>query len=150
VAKPGHHQPVPDGRALALDLGDQRIGVAVCDSARLVATPLETLQRSGDRLIDHGRITELCDEHDIAVIVVGLPFTLTGELGPAAKSILREVKALRRRTGRSTVTHDERLTTVIAQDSLHAQGKNTRQGRAMIDQLAATVILQSWIEMNSR
>lgn len=133
-------------RALGLDLGDQRIGVAICDSARTVATPLETVQRSGDRTVDHARIEELVLVNEVATIVVGLPLSLDGTVGPAARRVLTEVKKLRKRSSAEVVTHDERLSTVQAQDSLTSQGIGGRKGRTVIDQLAAAVILQSWID----
>jgi putative Holliday junction resolvase len=140
------------GRALALDLGERRIGVAVCDDGRRVATPLETVDRVGDRTVEHARIAHLVTDHGVGVVVVGLPLSLDGELGPAARKVLSEVKALRRRLrveGVEVVTHDERFSTVDAHGSLRAQGVRGAKGRAVVDQLAAAVILQSWIDATS-
>lgn len=131
---------------MALDLGDRRIGVAICDDNRLVATPLDTIHRVGDRVIEHGHIRDLVDEHEAVVVVVGLPLSLSGEVGPAARKVLSEVKGLRKRLGVEVVTHDERLSTVDAEASLRTQGVNTRKGRKVVDQLAAAVILQRWID----
>lgn len=80
------------------------------------------------------------------VVVVGLPLSLSGDVGPAARRVLSEVKGLRKRLAVEVVTHDERLSTVDAEASLRAQGVNTRKGRSVVDQLAASVILQSWID----
>ncbi len=134
------------GRALGLDLGTKRIGVAVCDGARTVATPLTTVERVGDRVVEHATIGDLLAEHEAELVVVGLPLALDGSVGPAAKSVLTEAKALRKRLGVEVVTHDERLSTVEGERSLRAQGVAGRDRRAMIDQVAATVILQSWID----
>ncbi|MDD9371137.1 MAG: Holliday junction resolvase RuvX, partial [Acidimicrobiales bacterium] len=69
---------------MALDIGSRRIGVALSDSNGSVATPYEVVQRSGDRSRDHRRIGELVDEAGAEVVVVGLPFSLDGSIGPAA------------------------------------------------------------------
>lgn len=148
------HVDVPQrGRVLALDLGDRRIGVAVCDEARVVATPYETVNRVGDRPREHEQIEALVDETDATAIVVGLPVSLDGDLGPAARKVLSEVRALRRRFlahGIPVITHDERHSTTTAADSLRQQGVRGRDRREMIDQVAASVILQDWIDSRSR
>lgn len=120
--------------------------MAVCDGARTVATPLETVYRAGDRSVEHDRLRELATEYEATIVVVGLPLALDGAIGPAAGKVLSECRGLRRRLGLTVVSHDERLSTVEGTRSLHAQGINTRDGRHVIDQLAAQVILQSWIE----
>ena len=111
-----------------------------------MATPLETIHRVDDRTVEHGRVQELIDENDVTVVVVGLPLSLDGTLGPAGRTILREVKSLRKRVDAEVVTHDERLSTVTAESSLRAQGVGSRRGRAVVDQLAAAVILQAWLD----
>jgi putative Holliday junction resolvase len=84
----------------------------------------------------------------VTTVVVGLPLSLSGEVGPAARKVLTEVKSLRKRLAIEVVTHDERLSTVSAQESLRRQGRKGSKGRAVVDQLAAAVILQSWIDAN--
>jgi putative Holliday junction resolvase len=133
-------------RALGLDLGSRRIGVALSDSAGTVATPYDVLTRSGDQIRDHGRIAELVDEVDAEVVVVGLPLSLDGSIGPAARSILDETDELRARLPVGVVTWDERLSTVEAQRRLRAVGVKGPKGRRVVDQVAATVILQSWLD----
>ena len=133
-------------RALALDLGTRRIGVAVSDSGGTVATPYDTIQRSGDRATDHGRVAALVDEIGAATVVVGLPRSLDGTIGPAARAILDEVDELRAALAVEVVTWDERLTTVEAQRSMRAMGVRKSKRRLVVDRLAATVILQSWLE----
>lgn len=146
-------QPADHGRVIGLDLGERRIGVALCDQARTVATPIATLDRRGDRSVEHAALGRLMQEYEVDLLVVGLPLSLSGELGPAARKVLTEVKSLRKRLGVSVVTHDERLSTVTAQASLHDQGWHGRKGgkgRRVIDQVAAAVILQSWIDTQYR
>ncbi|MEM7341981.1 MAG: Holliday junction resolvase RuvX [Actinomycetota bacterium] len=139
----GSDQP---GRALGLDLGDRRIGVAVCDAARTVATPLETINRVGDRVAEHARVAELVAEYEATTVVVGLPLSLSGAANDRVKATRSEVKGLRKRVGVDVVTHDERLSTVEATGSLRRQGVSSRRDREMVDQVAAAVILQSWID----
>jgi len=133
-------------RAVALDIGSRRIGVALSDSNGSVATPYEVVQRSGDRSRDHRRIGELVDEAGAEVVVVGLPFSLDGSIGPAARGILEEVEELRAALPVDVVTWDERLTTVEAERSLRVMGVKKGHRRRIVDQVAATVILQSWLD----
>ena len=72
-------------RALGIDLGSKRIGVALSDSAGTVASPFEVVQRSGDRQRDHRRLAELAAEAEAEIVVVGVPYSLDGSVGPAAK-----------------------------------------------------------------
>ncbi len=140
------------GRAIGLDLGDRRIGVAVCDADRTVATPSETLVRSGNRPVEHELIADIVDRTGATVVVVGLPLSLDGSIGPAARKVLSEVKALRKRLasdGVEVVTHDERNSTTTAVHSLAGAGIGSRKGRTVVDQIAAAVILQSWIDANA-
>jgi putative Holliday junction resolvase len=133
-------------RAVALDIGTRRIGVALCDSAGTLATPCEVVQRSGDRARDHRRIAALVEEAGAEVVVVGLPLSLDGTVGPAAHNVLEEAEELRAGLGIPVVTWDERLSTVEAERRLRAAGVKAKEGRRVVDQVAATVILQSWLD----
>lgn len=133
-------------RTVALDLGTRRIGVALSDSGGTVATPYETVHRSGDRGREHRRIAQLVDEAGAEVVVVGLPLSLDGSLGPAARAILDEVDEMRTALDAEIVTWDERLSTVQAERSMRAMGVRKGDKRRIVDQLAATVILQSWLD----
>jgi putative pre-16S rRNA nuclease len=133
-------------RALGLDLGTRRIGVALSDSAGTVATPYGVVTRSGDRMRDHARIAALVDEAGVEVVVVGLPLSLDGSVGPAARAVLDETDELRARLPVRVMTCDERLSTIEAQQRLRAAGVKGRKGRRVVDQVAATVILQSWLD----
>jgi putative pre-16S rRNA nuclease len=133
-------------RAVALDIGTRRIGVALSDSAGTVATPYETVARSGDRSRDHGRIAALVEEVGAGIVVVGLPLSLDGSTGPAAQAILDEVDELRASVAVPVVTWDERLSTVEAERSLRAMRVRKDRHRRVVDQVAATVILQSWLD----
>lgn len=134
------------GRALGLDLGTKRIGVAVSDAGGVLATPRTTLERSGDRATDHGRIAGLVEEEEALTVVVGLPRSLDGSIGPAAAAALEEVTQLAAVLSVPVVTHDERLTTVTAHAQLRAAGMGGRRRRSVVDQQAAAVLLQSWLD----
>jgi putative Holliday junction resolvase len=133
-------------RAVALDIGTRRIGVALSDSAGTVATPYEVVTRSGDRSRDHRRIAALVEEAGAGIVVVGLPLSLDGSTGPAAQAILAEVAELRAALPVGVVTWDERLSTVEAERSLRAMRVRKGRHRQVVDQVAATVILQSWLD----
>lgn len=133
-------------RAIGLDLGERRIGVALSDSAGTLATPYEVVTRSGDRTRDLARLAELVAEADAEVVVVGLPLSLDGSRGPAAQRVEVEVDELRARLGVPVELHDERLSTVEAERRLRTAGVKGRQRRHVVDQVAATVILQSWLD----
>jgi putative holliday junction resolvase len=133
-------------RAVGLDLGTRRIGVALSNSTGTVATPYDVLTRSDDRVDDHGRIAAIVDEAGADVVVVGLPLSLDGAVGPAARDVLDEADELRVRLPVAVMTWDERLSTVEAQRRLRTAGVKGRKGRRVVDQVAATVILQSWLD----
>ena len=134
-------------RALGIDLGAARIGVAVSDSERRMATPIETVARQGrDRSADHRRIAQLVEEWEAAVVVVGLPLSLDGGTGPAAQGVLDEVDQLRAVLPVPVETVDERFTTVSADRALREQGVKGKARTAVIDQAAAAVLLQSWLD----
>ncbi len=133
-------------RALGLDLGSKRVGVAVSDSRGSVATPIEVIKRVGDRKREHQKIADLVDEWEAEIVVVGMPFSLDGTMGPAAKLCLSESKALGDALTVPVVTYDERLTTVTAERSLKEQDMNAADRRRVIDMVAASVILQSWLD----
>jgi len=137
---------VTDGRALGLDLGSRRIGVAVSDSDRTVATPIEVLARSRDLVRDRARIAELVREWEVTTVVVGLPLSLSGHVGPAAKAALAEVEALRATLGVPVETYDERLSTVTAERSLMEQSLRAPARRRVVDKVAAAVMLQAWLD----
>jgi putative holliday junction resolvase len=134
-------------RALGVDLGERRIGLALSDPSRTVASPHDVLRRSGDPVVDRRAIVDVAQETGAGVIVVGLPLSLSGKTGPAARAALAEVEALRAIAGEiEVVVHDERLTTVTAERAL-IEGRVRRDARRqVIDKVAAAVMLQSWLE----
>ena len=133
-------------RALGLDLGTRRVGVAVCDSAGTVATPVTTLIRSGSSADFTAAVAALVDEREAEIVVVGMPVSLNGRAGPACAATRSEMRRLRRALDVPVVAWDERLTTAIAERDLAVQGVRGAKRRGVVDQLAATVILQSWLD----
>jgi putative holliday junction resolvase len=133
-------------RAIGIDLGSKRIGVALSDSAGTLALPYEVVQRSGDRRRDHRRIAELVAEAEAEVVVVGLPYSLDGSLGPTARRYLAETEELRATIGVPVETYDERLTTVTAERSLREMQMTADARRRVVDKVAAAVMLQSWLD----
>lgn len=139
-------QPNKKVRALGLDLGTKRIGVAVSDSEGLLATPIEVIFRQKDARHDYLAVVELVKEWEVNIVVVGMPYSLDGQEGPMAQKTLEEVKSLSDILPVPVVTYDERLTTVTAERSLREQGVSSKEGRKVIDQLAAAVLLQAWLD----
>lgn len=139
-------QPNKKVRALGLDLGAKRIGVAVSDSEGLLATPIEVIFRQKDARQDYLAVVELVKEWEVNIVVVGMPYSLDGQEGPMAQKTLEEVKSLSDILPVPVVTYDERLTTVTAERSLREQGVSSKEGRKVIDQLAAAVLLQAWLD----
>jgi putative holliday junction resolvase len=128
---------------LALDLGRARIGVAISDELQLLAHPLETIQ--GDEQATP-RLAQIIREKKVDHVVVGIPRQMNGKIGVAATEALRFVEKLRTILPCSVVTWDERLTTVAAHRALRAAGKKTRETRGYVDQVAAQMILQGYLD----
>lgn len=135
------------GRVLALDLGSRRIGVAISDSDRKVATPLQVVERHKDRPKLHRELAEMAHEWEVDTVVVGLPIDLRGDVGPAAQGVMAECDELAEAMGLPVVLHDERMTTKIADGALRSRGDlDGRARRKVIDMVAASVILQDWLD----
>jgi putative Holliday junction resolvase len=131
---------------LGLDLGARRIGVAVSDPTGSVATPHSVLGRARDRAADHDAIAALVDELGADRVVVGLPLSLDGTVGPAASAVQEEIASLSARLPVPVEAHDERLTTVTAERALAGQRGGGRGRRQVVDKVAAAVMLQSWLD----
>jgi len=151
---------------LGLDLGERRIGVALSDSARVLATPYAVVERTGDAARDRARIGDLVEQTGATVVVVGLPLALDGSVGVAARAALDEAAAIRAALAVPVDTADERLTTVEAERrrldaSLEAgsyrrggrgarrsspHGASRSRARRVVDDAAAAVMLQAWLD----
>ncbi|MCQ6556507.1 Holliday junction resolvase RuvX [Streptomyces sp. C10-9-1] len=134
------------GRRLAIDVGDARIGVASCDPDGVLATPVETVP-GRDVPAAHRRLRVLVEEYEPLEVVVGLPRSLSGGEGPAAKKVRAFARTLAQGVAPVPVRLvDERMTTVTATQGLRASGVKSKKGRSVVDQAAAVVILQNALE----
>lgn len=133
-------------RAIGIDLGSKRIGVAVSDLSGTIAGPLTVVKRSGSEKRDHQELKRLVIEEEAEIVVVGLPLTLAGEIGRAAEAAIAESKRLATVLDVPVVTFDERLTTVSAERTLLEANMNAQARRRVVDKVAAAVMLQSWLD----
>jgi putative Holliday junction resolvase len=128
-------------------VGSVRVGVAVSDPAGLLATPLVTLARDAGTGGDLARLADLVRERAVVEVVVGLPRSLSGRDGAAARAAREYAAELGERIAPVPVRFaDERLTTVAASRSLTDRGISSRRQRRIVDQAAATLILQGWLD----
>jgi putative holliday junction resolvase len=132
-------------RVLAIDFGQARTGLAISDELGLLAHPLETVNSAKMKAVVQ-RIAILVREKNIESVVVGLPRNMDGSHGGAAEAVLAFVEKLRAQLSCPIVTWDERLTTVAANRALREAGHSTRHTRGRIDQLAAQMILQGYLD----
>ena len=137
-------------RVLGLDLGSRRIGVAVSDPSGTIASPYEVIDRTGQPAADYQRLAEIVVETGAERVVVGLPLSLSGQAGPAARGAAAEVEAMAGVVGVPVEVHDERLTTVSAHRSMRALGVRGEDRRRRVDKVAAAVMLQSWLDGRRR
>jgi putative Holliday junction resolvase len=133
------------GRTLALDYGDRRIGLALSDPMGLVARPLMTLTRT-TRARDLDRIRAIIGEHDVRRIVVGLPLDMDGGRGARARITEAFIGTIRGATGLPVIPWDERLTTVQAERILISGDVSRARRRRVIDQVAAVIVLQAYLD----
>lgn len=146
--RPGTGDP-GRGRRLGIDVGTVRIGVASSDPDGILATPVETVPRDKrDKTGKHlRRLVKLVGEYDAVEVVVGLPRTLADRAGTSAQDAIELAASLADRIAPTPVRMaDERFTTVTAQRSLREAGVRAKGQKAMIDQVAAVGILQSWLD----
>lgn len=134
---------------VGLDLGARRIGVAVSDSAGVLASPARTIERLGNDEADRAAMVAAVVELEAERVVVGLPLGLDGRAGRAARAALAEAEALAAALadrGVAVETYDERFTTVTAERALAESGRRGRARRQVVDQAAAAVLLQAWLD----
>ena len=133
-------------RVLGLDLGSKRIGLAVSDPEASIAFPAGTL-RSAGRKADIAAVCRLIEEREIGAVVVGLPRHMDGRHGPEAEAAEKFAAGLRRASGLPVETLDERWTSQEAERSLAAQGHSAKRTRAHVDEVAAAIILRTYLAM---
>ena len=130
-------------RALGIDFGRARIGLAISDELRFLAHPLETIPANKDSV---KRIAQIVADRKIDKVVIGVPRHMSGEIGQSANEALEFAAKLRAQISCPVETWDERLSTVAANRALSEAGKKTRQTRQIVDQVAAQMILQGYLD----
>lgn len=131
--------------ALGLDIGSKRIGVAGCDRTGLIASGITTIERkSFDYVINHLR--SLIDERLVQILVVGLPYSMNGEIGFQAKHVQKFAQRLSRALQLPVEYVDERLTSFQAEQFILAEHRSPSRNKALIDRKAAAIILQQWLD----
>ena len=133
-------------RVLGIDIGSKKIGIAISNQEMTLATPLTVVRRSSQKSEDHKAIMSIAHEWEVELLVVGIPLSLDGSLGVAAENVLQEIEHLERNTGIPVDTFDERFTTISAKQVLHNQGVSEKEQKNIIDQVAASIILQAWLD----
>ena len=138
-------------RALALDVGSKTIGLALTDEVRIAAHPHSVLSRVGNSG-DAAAVVALIAEHGVGDVVVGMPFELSGKRGHRARRVLEFVAVLRAALPAGVQLHeqDERFTTAQAERALIAADVSRARRRGVIDQHAAALILQGWLDAQPR
>jgi putative Holliday junction resolvase len=131
-------------RTLGIDIGDARVGVAISDELGMLAHPLETIPVKAGGV--EKRILSLAKDRDVQAIVVGMPRNMNGTFGPAAEKARVFIEKLKAEATCPVISWDERLSTVAAQRSLQEAGRKAKDHRSVIDQVAAQIILQSWLD----
>jgi putative Holliday junction resolvase len=132
-------------RILGIDYGLKRIGLAISDPSETMAQPLATIERKDDNNSVR-KIDEIIKIHSIDKIVIGLPVSMSGEIGPQARSVLDFIDHLKEQTDIRVETWDERLSTSMAQRALlDAKTKRSRR-KEVIDKIAAAIILQGYLD----
>ena len=131
-------------RSLGIDLGDARVGVAISDELGMLAHPLETIKVAQTEPAK--RVAEIVVDRKIANVIVGIAKNMDGSSGPAAEKAKSFIAVLRELMDCPVIAWDERLSTVQARRGMREAGRSEKRQREVIDQAAAAVILQSWLD----
>jgi len=137
------------GRTLGLDVGRRRIGVAISDELGWTAQGLTVIERRGPK-VDAARIASIAHDHGCTRIVIGLPRRTDGRLGPEAQEVQAFGRRVEQAAGVPVVYWDERFSTAQAEHTLIAAGMRRARRREVIDQVAASVILQAYLDRQRR
>ena len=134
------------GRVVGIDPGEARIGIAISDDAQSIAFPRDTIAARGGWAEAASRVSEALADEDVELLVVGLPLRLDGSEGEAARRARGLGDALAAELGVEVAYWDERLTTVAAERSLSEMGRRGSKRREVVDQSAATILLQGYLD----
>lgn len=131
---------------MAIDWGERRVGIAMSDESRTIASPHSVLKRSHSLRKDMEKISSLIEESDVGMVVVGIPMEMNGTLGLAAEMILKVVKKFQDELGVPVKTWDERLSTAEALKVLVAGDVSRRKRKGVVDRVAAALFLQTFLD----
>lgn len=132
-------------RALALDIGEVRVGIAASDAAGLIASPVKVLP--AQEVLSHARTFRVVlEDYEPDVLVCGRPKTLSGEDGPQAKRIMQQAEQIAKACNLPLEFVDERLSSSEAKRILREQGLKEKEMRGKIDMIAASLFLQAWLD----
>ena len=134
-------------RILGLDVGDKTIGVAVSDLLGLTAQGITTIQRDGIEN-DFKALKDIIDEYEIKKIVIGFPKNMNNTVGPQGEKVLKFVEEIKEKFGLEIILEEERLTTVAAERLLINGDVSRKKRKKVIDKVAATYILQTYLDKN--
>ena len=134
-----------EGRTLGLDVGERWIGVALSDALGILASPLTRIERTDDEAAVKA-IADLVAKHEARAVVAGLPYTMSGNLGPQAVSVQDFLRKLAQSLGVPVLTSDERLSTVMATQGMIEAGASRGSRKGKIDAAAAALILQWYLD----
>ena len=139
-------------RVLGIDFGERRIGLAVSDPTGTLATPMPTLKRRAGKRPPLAALLEIIQEKDVGTIVFGLPLTLAGDDSDWTRAVREVGAALSKRSGLPVHFVDERFTSVRAERAIRSIGlpKKKREEKERVDAAAAILILQGWLDQQSR
>lgn len=120
--------------------------MAMSDSSGTIASPLTVVTRNASHNQDHRKIQELIDEYEVDCVVVGMPISMSGKIGPAARTTQDEIEELKVALSVPVYSYDERLTSKTANESMMQANMKAQARRRIVDKIAAAVMLQGWLE----
>lgn len=138
----------PPGRALGVDLGTRRVGLALTDPGRMICSPHATIPLESESALV-SRLRAICAEREVTLVVVGLPLSADGSEGPGCRRA-RSVAAALEAAGLAVKLHDERWSSRDAEKVLRETGKNRRTSKEKVDAIAASLILEEYLSEASR
>lgn len=134
------------GRVMGIDWGERRIGIALSDETRTIASPHSTIRRGNSLNQDLDRMAEIASNNDVELIIFGLPKRLDGSMGPAAHGAMEIVEKLRGKVHSPIDTWDERMSTAAAERILINDDVSRAKRKQKIDQVAAAIFLQAYLD----
>lgn len=120
--------------------------MAMSDSSGTIASPLTVVTRNASHNQDHRKIQELIDEYEVDCVVVGMPISMSGKIGPAARAAQDEIEELKVALSVPVYSYDERLTSKTANESMMQANMKAQARRRIVDKIAAAVMLQGWLD----